>query len=40
VRSAARIAATADGHAFEIKFRLFEGGRWPLAIVRDTYYVL
>jgi hypothetical protein len=35
----ARIAAAAD-HPFEVKFRLYEGGRWPLAIVRDTYYIL
>ena len=35
----ARITAAAD-HPFEVKFRLYEGGRWPLAIVRDTYYIL
>ena len=38
----ARMAARAadDDDPFEVKFRLFEGGRWPLAIVRDTYYIL
>ena len=36
----ARFTAAGAGHPFEVKFRLYEGGRWPLAIVRDTYYIL
>ena len=36
----ARIAEAAADHPFDVKFRLYEGGRWPLVIVRDTYYIL
>ncbi len=36
----ARMAVTAEEHPFAVKFRLFEGGRWPLAILRGTYYIL
>jgi hypothetical protein len=32
-------AATGADHAFAIKYRLFAGGRWPLGLVGDTFYL-
>ena len=36
----AAMGASAADHPFAMKFRLFEGGRWPLAILHDSYYIL
>ena len=33
-------AAAGPDHLFVLKFRLFAGGRWPLGIVGDRFFVL
>lgn len=35
----AQAAGAAPEHPFEIKFRLFEAGRWPLGIVAGRFHV-
>lgn len=35
----ARAADAAPDHAFRVKFRLFEAGRWPLGIVGGVFYL-
>ena len=38
----AALVLAAEGepeHAFALKFRLFESGRWPLGIVRNTFHL-
>lgn len=36
----ALIAGAGSDHPFAVKFRLFAGGRWPLGVVRGTFYLL
>jgi hypothetical protein len=34
-----RVAGAGDDHAFQVKFRLFAGGRWPLGLVGGRFYL-
>jgi len=38
-RALARLAEAGDTHMFVRKYGLFEGGRWPLGIVRGAFYL-
>lgn len=38
-RALAQLAERGPEHVFMRKYRLFESGRWPLCVLRDTFYL-